>query len=141
MRVRVVGSFRELLQITRVRRGQSVLRGASHDLERDAQAAQASTADQQQALAFVRSEEKLSLLARQPKARVHCANALGFLFQQKDHRSVLEHRLAVLALGKVLELLAERYQAEVVLACSTSEICQEGSSFGMAEQRGCFVDD
>src|SRR5207245_11551761 len=78
---------------------------------------------------------------RQPKARVHCANALGFLFQQKDHRSVLEHRLAVLALGKVLELLAERYQAEVVLARSTSEICQEGASFGMAEQRGCFVDD
>ena len=49
-----------------------------------------------------------------------------------ERLSVAQIRLAGQAIAGRIATLNAR---------STSQICQEGSTFGMAEQRGCFVDD
>ena len=95
----------------------------------------------QQALTFERSEQEAPLYGREPEARISRVDDFLRLLEQQLHVRVGQDGFTVLRPGQVANLLPDRHQPQVVLACTSRDVCQERTPRGMGEQHCRFVHD
>src|SRR5579875_71478 len=97
-------------------------------------------AAEKEALAFLGLEEKCPLLVGKAERSLNNINRGISLLHEKLHGTIQQNRASVLACEKVLCILSNQSQMEVILACASREIGQEAATFWELHERPGFID-